>query len=450
MSVYDLDLLVIGAGSGGIRAARTAAELGARVAIAEPRQLGGTCVNLGCVPKKFLVYGARYRDDLSEAPAYGWSVPEPAFRWRRLIANKDAQLTRLRQHYERLLRAAGVTIIHGCARLVDAHTVAVDEASYTARFIIIATGSRPMRPDIPGKELAVTSDEAFSLPHFPKRLVIVGGGYIAVEFAGIFNGMGAHTTLIHRGTLILRGFDDDARGFLAEQMQKKGVSFRFDTEVNALTRIPGGSRVSLSTGEDLEADLVMVAIGRVPQVSGLGLDALGIARTESGAIVVNDEYRSSVPSVYAIGDVIDRVRLTPLAIAEGMAVSRCLFGNAAHGVDYDNIPTAVFSQPELATVGLTEASARARFDQVKVYKTRFTPLKYTLSGRDERAFLKLIVAAPSDRVAGAHMVGPEAAEVIQGIAIALKAGATKAVFDATLGIHPTLAEEFVTLRRLQA
>ena len=343
-----------------------------------------------------------------------------------------------------------MTIIHGCARLVDAHTVAVDEARYTARFIIIATGSRPMRPDIPGQELAVTSDEAFSLPHFPKRLVIVGGGYIAVEFAGIFNGMGAHTTLIHRGTLVLRGFDDDARGFLAEQMQKKGVSFRFDTEVNALTRIPGGSRVSLSTGEDLEADLVMVAIGRVPQVSGLGLDALGIARTESGAIVVNDEYRSSVPSVYAIGDVIDRVRLTPLAIAEGMAVSRCLFGNAAHGVDYDNIPTAVFSQPELATVGLTEASARARFDQIKVYKTRFTPLKYTLSGRDERAFVKLIVAASSDRVAGAHMVGPEAAEVIQGIAIALKAGATKAVFDATLGIHPTLAEEFVTLRRLQA
>lgn len=450
MSGYDLDLFVIGAGSGGIRAARTAAELGARVAIAEPRQLGGTCVNLGCVPKKFLVYGAHYRDDLREAPAYGWSVREPAFQWCRLIANKDAQLARLRQHYERLLRAAGVTIIHGRARLVDAHTVAVDEARYTARFIIVATGSRPKRPDIPGQELAVTSDEAFSLPHFPKRIVIVGGGYIAVEFAGIFNGMGAHTTLMHRGSLFLRGFDDDARGFLAEQMQKKGVSLRFDTEVNALTRIPGGSRVSLSTGEDLEADLVMYAIGRVPQVRGLGLDALGIARAESGAIAVNDEYRSSVPSVYAIGDVIDRVRLTPLAIAEGMAVSRCLFGNAAHGVDYDNIPTAVFSQPELATVGLTEASARARFDQIKVYEARFTPLKYTLSGRDERAFVKLIVAASSDRVAGAHMVGPEAAEVIQGIAIALKAGATKAMFDATLGIHPTLAEEFVTLRRLEA
>ncbi|MDQ3563592.1 MAG: glutathione-disulfide reductase [Pseudomonadota bacterium] len=450
MSGYDLDLFVIGAGSGGIRAARTAAELGARVAIAEPRQLGGTCVNLGCVPKKFLVYGARYRDDLSEAPAYGWSLREPAFDWGRLIANKDAQLARLRQHYERLLRAAGVTIIQGRARLVDAHTTAVDELRYSARFLLIATGSRPKRPDIPGQVLAVTSDEAFSLPRFPQRIVIVGGGYIAVEFAGIFNGMGAHTTLIHRRPLFLRGFDDDARGFLAEQMQKKGVSFRFDTEVSALTRIPGGSRVSLSTGEDLEADLVMYAIGRVPQVSGLGLDALGIARTESGAIVVNDEYRSSVPSVYAVGDVIDRVRLTPLAIAEGMAASRCLFGNAAHGVDYDNIPTAVFSQPELATVGLTEASARARFDKIKVYKTRFTPLKYTLSGRDERAFLKLIVAAPSDRVAGAHMVGPEASEVIQGIAIALKAGATKAVFDATLGIHPTLAEEFVTLRRLEA
>ncbi|MGH8511819.1 MAG: glutathione-disulfide reductase [Gammaproteobacteria bacterium] len=447
MSGNDLDLFVIGAGSGGVRAARTAAELGARVAIAEPRQLGGTCVNLGCVPKKFLVYGAHYRDDLSEAPAYGWSVRGPAFDWGRLIANKDAQLARLRQHYERLLRAAGATIIQGRARLVDARTVAVDEARYRARFILIATGSRPMRPDIPGQELAVTSDDAFSLPHFPKRIVIVGGGYVAVEFAGIFNGMGAHTTLVHRGTLFLRGFDDDARGFLAEQMQKKGVAFRFDTEVRALTRIPGGSRVSLTTGEDLEADIVMYAIGRVPQVSGLGLDALGIARTESGAIAVDDEYRSSVPSVYAIGDVIDRVRLTPLAIAEGMAVSHCLFGNAAHGVDYDNIPTAVFSQPELATVGLTEASARARFDQIKVYKARFTPLKYTLSGRDERAFLKLIVAASSDRVAGAHMVGPEAAEVIQGIAIALKAGATKAVFDATLGIHPTLAEEFVTLRR---
>ncbi|MGH8536740.1 MAG: glutathione-disulfide reductase [Gammaproteobacteria bacterium] len=450
MSGYDLDLFVIGAGSGGIRAARTAAELGARVAIAEPRHLGGTCVNLGCVPKKFLVYGSHYRDDLSEAPAYGWSVREPAFDWGRLIANKDAQTARLRQHYERLLRAAGVTIIHGRAQLVDAHTVAVDESRYSVRFILIATGSRPMRPDIPGPELTVSSDEAFSLPHFPKRVVIVGGGYIAVEFAGIFNGMGAHTTLIHRGPLFLRGFDDDARGFLAEQMQKKGVEFRFDIEVRALTRIPGGSRVSLSTGEDLEADLVMYAIGRVPQINGLGLDALGIAKTERGAIVVNDEYRSSVPSVYAIGDVIDRVRLTPLAIAEGMAVSRCLFGNAAHGVDYDNIPTAVFSQPELATVGLTEVSARARFDQIKVYKARFTPLKYTLSGRDEWAFVKLIVAAPSDRVAGAHMVGPEAAEVIQGIAIALKAGATKAMFDATLGIHPTLAEEFVTLRRLEA
>ncbi|MGH8598867.1 MAG: FAD-dependent oxidoreductase, partial [Gammaproteobacteria bacterium] len=347
MSGYDLDLFVIGAGSGGVRAARTAAELGARVAIAEARELGGTCVNLGCVPKKFLVYASHYRDDLREAHAYGWSVTEPAFHWGRLIANKDAQLARLRQHYERLLREAGVAIIHGQARLVDAHTVAVDEARYSARFILIATGSRPMRPDIPGQEPAVTSDEAFSLPRFPQRIVIVGGGYIAIEFSGIFNGMGAHTTIIHRGPLFLRGFDDDVRGFLAEQMQKKGVACRFDTEVNALTRIPGGSRVSLSTGEDLEADLVMVAIGRVPQVSGLGLDALDIARTESGAIAVNDEYRSSVPSVYAIGDVIDRVRLTPLAIAEGMAVSHRLFGNAAHGVDYDNIPTAVFSQPEL-------------------------------------------------------------------------------------------------------
>ncbi|MGH8509291.1 MAG: glutathione-disulfide reductase [Gammaproteobacteria bacterium] len=450
MSGFDFDLFVIGAGSGGVRAARTAADLGVRVAIAEARELGGTCVNLGCVPKKYLVYGSHYRDDLSEAPPYGWSVQRPAFHWSRLIANKDAQLARLRQHYERLLRAAGVVIIQGRARLVDAHTVAVNDARYRARFILIATGSRPIRPDIPGRELTLSSDEVFSLPRFPQRIVIVGGGYIAIEFAGIFNGMGAHTTLIHRGPLILGGFDDDARGFLAEQMQKKGVVFRFNTEVNALTPIPAGSRVSLSTGEELDADLVMYAIGRVPQVSDLGLDALGIAKTERGAIAVNDEYRSSVPSVYAIGDVIDRVRLTPVAIAEGMAVSRCLFGDARHGVDYDNIPTAVFSQPELATVGLTEASAGARFGQIEVYKTRFTPLKYTLSGRDEQAFLKLIVAACNGRVAGAHLVGPEAAEVIQGMAIALKAGATKAMFDATLGIHPTLAEEFVTLRRLEA
>lgn len=444
---YDYDLIVVGGGSGGIRAARTAAELGARVALCEARDLGGTCVNLGCVPKKFFVYSARYADELEDARAYGWDVPSPRYDWGRLIRNKDAQIGRLRELYERRLREAGVTLLRGRATLADPHTVTLGGAHQRARFILIATGGWPLLPELPGRELCVSSNEIFGLPTLPERVAIVGGGYVAAEFAGIFHGLGSKTTLIHRGGLFLKGFDEEIRAFLAEEMRKKGIDLRFDTRVSRIERGESGLRVIPDPGAPLGCDLVLCATGRAPQTRGLGLEAAGAALDARGAIVVDGDYRSSVSSIYAIGDVTDRVRLTPVAIAEGMAVAHRLFGAGGHAVDYALVPSAVFSQPELASVGLTEVRARSRYPGVAVYASRFTPLKNTLTGRNQRALVKLIVDRRSDRVLGAHMVGPEAAEVIQGIAIALASGATKATFDATLGIHPTLAEEFVTLRR---
>jgi glutathione reductase (NADPH) len=447
MTHYDYDLFVIGAGSGGVRAARVAAGLGARVAIAEERLLGGTCVNVGCVPKKLLVHAAHYREDFEDALRFGWDVDVRDFHWSRLIANKNATIERLHGIYERLLTQAGVTLIMGRATLVDPHTVAVGEERHRAKHILIATGGWPVIPEFPGKEHVVTSNEAFFLEDLPKRVAVVGGGYIAVEFAGIFNGLGCTTSLLYRGELFLRGFDDDARAFLTGEMRKKGVDLRFNTQVAGIKKTPDGLRVMLRDGQVLETDLVMAATGRVPNVSGLGLDRLGVKLNENGAIVVDGHFQSSIPSIHAIGDVIDRVQLTPVALAEGMALAQHLFGGASCPLDYQNIPTCVFSQPNLACVGLTESAARARFDEIDIYQHSFTQLKHTLSGRPERTLVKLVVERRSEQVLGAHLVGPEAGEVIQGIAIALKAGATKAVFDATLGIHPSVAEEFVTLRQ---
>jgi len=444
---HDYDLFVIGAGSGGLRAARAAAALGARVAVAEERYFGGTCVNVGCVPKKLLVYAAHCGEGIEDAHGYGFACDPQGFDMGLLVANKDRYVARLRDLYEGLLRERGVTLMEGRAVLVDAHTVGIGEARHSsARYILIATGAWPEVPDIPGREHAITSNEALSLPSLPRRVVIVGGGYIAVEFAGIFHGLGAKTTLVHRGPRLLRGFDDEACAFLAEEMKKKGVDLRFDTVVREIRSLGPGLHVVLSDGQRIEADRVMFATGRAAAVADLGLERVGVARTERGAIAVDANYGTSVPSVYAIGDVIDRVRLTPVALAEGTVVAHHLFGQGTRELDYEGIPTAVFSQPALAAVGPTEAVARERYAAIEVFKRSFTPLQHALTGRGEKAFLKLIVERTSDRVLAAHLVGPEAAEIIQGIAIAIRAGATKSVFDATLGIHPTVAEEFVSLR----
>ncbi len=446
MASYDYDLFVIGAGSGGVRAARMSAGYGARVAVAEERYLGGTCVNVGCIPKKLLVYGAHFAEDFADSAAYGWDVPAPSFDWSLLIANKDREIARLNGIYRRLLEGAGVTLFEARATIADPHTVAVGGRLVTAEHILVVTGAWPEVPDIPGREHAITSNEAFALDRLPRRVAIVGGGYIAVEFAGIFNGLGAEVIQLYRGKLFLRGFDDDVRTTLAEEMRKKGVDLRFDASVAALEKSAGGVKVRLADGAEIEADAVLFATGRRPNADGLGLDALGVARAAGGAIVIDDGFRTSVKSIYALGDVTDRLQLTPVAIAEAMVLSANLFDGKNRAMDYGAVPTAVFSQPPVGTVGLTEAEARASVGAVDIYRSRFKPLKHTLSGRDETTLMKLVVERASGRVLGCHMVGADAGEIVQGIAIALKCGATKAQFDATIGIHPTAAEEFVTLR----
>jgi glutathione reductase (NADPH) len=446
MTQFDYDLFVIGAGSGGIRAARLAAGFGARVAIAEQRYLGGTCVNVGCIPKKLLVYAAHFGEDFEDARGYGWTAEGIGFDWQRLIANKNTEIECLHGVYSKLLEQAGISVLNGRASLVDPHTVRIGDESYTAERILIATGGWPLVPDIPGKEHGITSNESFFLADLPKRVIILGGGYIAVEFAGIFNGLGAQTTVLYHGPLFLRGFDDDVREFLAQELRKKGIELKFNTHVKAIEKNRGGVSVVLMDDSELEADLILYAIGRVPQVGGLGLEAIGVKLTDKGAIGVDADHRSSVPSLYAIGDVIDRVKLTPTALAEARAFALTQFGGLPERLDYNLIPTAIFSHPNVGTVGLTEATARKHFNAIAIYKSHFTPLKHTLTGRGEKTLMKLVVDRATDRVLGAHMVGPEAGEIIQGIAIALKAKATKAIFDSTLGIHPTAAEEFVTMR----
>ncbi|HXG53060.1 MAG TPA: glutathione-disulfide reductase [candidate division Zixibacteria bacterium] len=446
MAQYDYDLFTIGAGSGGVRASRVSAAYGARVAIAEERYLGGTCVNAGCIPKKLLVYAAQFSEDFEDAAAFGWTVGERRIDWARLIANKDREIARLNGVYRKLLEDTGVTVMEGRARLLGPHAVEIGGRRVTARYILVAVGSWPVVPAVPGAELAITSNEAFHLPALPGKVVIVGGGYIAVEFAGIFHGLGAKVVLVHRGPALLRGFDEDIRCSLGEEMAKRGIDLRFNVRVERIESRGGGLRVALSSGAVVEADRVLYATGRAPNTRGLGLEEAGVALKPNGAVAVDDYSRTSVESVYAIGDCTDRMMLTPVAIAEGRAVAETLFNQNPMRPSYANVPTAVFSTPSVGTVGLTEGDARERYGEIDVFRTSFRPLKHTLTGRDERTMMKIVVDRRTDRVLGCHMVGEEAGEIIQGFAVAMNCGATKAQFDATIGIHPTAAEEFVTMR----
>jgi glutathione reductase (NADPH) len=446
MAKFDFDLFTLGAGSGGVRASRLAAASGARVAVAEERYLGGTCVNVGCIPKKLLVYASHFAEDFEDAAGFGWTVGDRAVDWAKLIARKDAEIARLNGVYRRLLGAAGAEIFDDHAVVVDPHTVEVGGRRHTAEHVLVATGGWPARAEIPGCELAITSNEAFHLERLPRRVLIAGGGYIAVEFAGILHGLGSAVTLVHRNALFLRGFDDDLRTGLAAEMKKRAIELRFSTTVEAIERADGRLRATLSDGDRLEVDEVLSAIGRVPNTRGIGLEECGVELDGETAIRVDRYSRTSVPSIYAIGDCTNRMNLTPVAIAEARAFFETVFRGKPTAMDYVDVPTAVFSQPNIGTVGLTETEARSRFPAIDVYRSTFRPLKHTLSGRDEQTTMKLVVDAATDRVVGCHMLGPDAGEIIQGLAVAMRAGATKAHFDATVGIHPTAAEEFVTMR----
>jgi len=448
MMSFDFDLFVIGAGSGGVRAARFAAGFGAKVAVAESRYLGGTCVNVGCVPKKLLVYGAHFHEDFEQAAGFGWTLGEASFDWKTLISNKNREIHRLNGIYRNLLVNSGVSLLEGHAKLQDAHTVEVDGQRFSAKHILIATGGWPQVPDIPGKEHAITSNEAFFLESLPRRVLVVGGGYIAVEFAGIFHGLGAQTSLLYRKELFLRGFDRSVREHLRDELTRKGLDLQFNSDIARIDKQADGTlAATLQDGRVLEADCVFYATGRRPQLDNLGLENVSVELDDRGYVKVDEAYGTSEPSIHAIGDVIGRVQLTPVALAEGMALARKLFRSDEYRpVDYKLIPTAVFSLPNIGTVGLTEDEARSAGHKVKVFESRFRPMKLTLTESHERTLMKLIVDADSDKVLGCHMVGPDAGEMLQGIAIALKAGATKRVFDETIGIHPTAAEEFVTMR----
>jgi glutathione reductase (NADPH) len=451
MKNFDFDLFVIGGGSGGVRAARMAAQRGARVALAEVAAMGGTCVNVGCIPKKLYSYAAHFADAFEESHGFGWTAPAPVFNWEVLKANRAREILRLNGIYNQLLANAGVTIITGWASLVDGHTVKVEERSFTAKNILVSTGGTPTVPALPGREHVVTSDQMFDLDPFPKRLLVVGGGYIACEFASIFNGLGAEVTQVHRGEKLLTGFDDDVRSFIASEMQKTGVKLKLGSEVESIARTADGLQVRPKGGADtFTVDSVLYATGRVPNTNGLGLEAAGVNLNDKGAIEVNAHYQTSVPSIYALGDVTARLQLTPVALGEAMVVVDQLFGPAAgkkpRNMSYEFVPTAVFTHPNIGTVGYSEAAARKEFGKVSVFRADFKALKHTLSGSTERTLMKLLVEDATDRVVGLHMVGPDAGEIVQGFAVAMKAGATKAVFDSTIGIHPTVAEEFVTMR----
>ena len=450
MSRYDYDFFVLGAGSGGVRAGRMAAAYGARTAVVEERYLGGTCVNVGCIPKKLLVYAAEFRDHFEDAAGFGWTVGERTVDWRTLIANKDQEIDRLNGIYKNLLENAGARIMDGTARFVDAHTIDVGGRRYTSEYVLVATGSWPSLPPTLGIEHAITSNEAFHLDALPERVVIVGGGYIAVEFATIFHGLGAQVTQLYRDDLFLRGFDADVRKVLADEMRKRGVDLRFNADVTHLDKTPEGIRATLTDGSTLDADVILYATGRTPKTDGLGLERIGVELDGEGAVRVDAYSRTSLPHVYAVGDVTNRLNLTPMAIAEGQAVAETLFNDTPTKPDHANVATAVFSHPSIGAVGPTEEEARAEYDAIDVYSSSFRALKHTLSGRDEKTFMKLIVDRHTDRVIGCHMAGPEAGEIVQGVAIAIKCGATKAQFDATVGIHPTSAEELVTMRQKRA
>lgn len=447
---YDYDLFVIGAGSGGVRASRIAAGFGARVAVAEEYRVGGTCVIRGCVPKKLMVYASHFAEDFESARGYGWDVGEATFNWKKLIARKDAEIDRLNGLYIKNLEGAGVEIINGRAVVESPNSVRVGDRLYTAKTILVATGGWPTLPDVPGIEHAITSNEVFHLEDLPKDVVVVGGGYIAVEFAGIFQGMGSKVTQFYRGDQILRGFDDEIRAKLHDEMIKKGINLRTQVNITSIRKTEAGLLLSLTDGSKITTQAVMYATGRAPNTKGLGLHEAGVACDEKGAILVDAYSKTNVDSIYAVGDVTDRVALTPVAIKEGHAFALTVFGGAPTSPEHDAIPTAVFSQPPIGTVGLSESEARATHGEIDVYTSDFKPMKHTLGESDERAFTKLIVDRKSDVVVGAHMIGIDAAEIIQGIGIAVKAGLTKAQFDQTVAVHPSTAEEFVLMRNARA
>jgi glutathione reductase (NADPH) len=450
MPTFDFDFFVIGGGSGGVRAARMAAQRGARVGLAEVAEMGGTCVNLGCIPKKLYSYAAHFSESFEESHGFGWVGEAPKLNWEMLKSNRAREISRLNGVYVNLLQSTGVRIINGWATLVDAHTVEVNGKRYSAKNILIATGGKPAMPELPGCEHAVSSNEMFDLAPFPERLMVVGGGYIACEFASIFTGLGSQVTQLYRGHQVLRGFDEEVRAFIAGEMAKTGVTIRLNTDVAAIERKGKELEVKLNDGSRLMVDTVLYATGRVPLVQGMGLEAVGIKQNAIGAIEVNEKYQTSLPSVYAVGDVTARVQLTPVALAEAMVVVDDLFGPAVgsspRSMSYEFIPTAVFTHPNIGTVGYSQAAAAEKFGKITVYRSNFKALKHTLSGSTERTLMKLIVEDATDRVVGLHMVGADAGEIVQGFSVAMKAGATKAVFDSTIGIHPTMAEEFVTMR----
>jgi glutathione reductase (NADPH) len=447
VAAYDFDLFVIGAGSGGVRASRMCAERGARVAVAEERYLGGTCVNVGCIPKKLLVYASHFPEEREQAVrGYGWDAPEASFDWGTFRSNKDREISRLNGIYADLLDRAGVTRMEGTARLRGPHEVAIGDRTVRAEHILVATGGWPSVPEIPGIEHAITSNEAFFLESLPRRVAVVGGGYIAVEFAGILHGLGSRVTQLYRGPLFLRGFDAEVRSHLADELRKSGLDLRFDTNVEAIEKGPDGFELGLTDGSSLTVDQVLYATGRHPKTQGLGLEEVGVATDRAGAILVDRFSQTNVPSIWAIGDVTDRLNLTPVAIHEGMCLAKTLFGGEPTAPDHRDVATAVFSQPPIGTVGLTEEEAADAFDRVDVYTSSFRSLKDTLTGSEAKSLMKLLVDASTDRVVGVHVVGPDAGEMIQGFSVAIKCGATKAQFDATIGVHPSAAEELVTMR----
>ncbi|WAL84817.1 glutathione-disulfide reductase [Pandoraea sp. XJJ-1] len=449
MPQFDVDLFVIGAGSGGVRAARVAAQYGARVKVAEEFRVGGTCVIRGCVPKKLLVYASRFADEFEDAAGFGWQVPSPTFDWKTLIARKDSEIARLEGIYRANLERAGAELVEARAVVEGPNTVVLPATGerITARHILIATGGKPAdQPHFIGREHAISSNEVFHLESLPERITIIGGGYIALEFAGVFAGLGSKVTLVHRGPHLLRGFDDDVRTSLEAAYRDRGIEILLERTVARVDKAPGQLRVTMSDGSAHDTNVLLSAAGRVPYTQGLGLAASGVALNEKGAVIVDEFSRTNVPSIFAVGDVTDRVNLTPMAIREGQAFADTVFGERTTRVDHKRIPTAVFSTPEIGVVGLTESEARADYAQLQVYKASFRPLKATLSGRQERVLMKLLVDGATDKIVGAHMVGDHAGEQVQLLGVALTMGATKADFDRTLAVHPTAAEEWVTMR----
>jgi glutathione reductase (NADPH) len=444
---YDYDLFVIGAGSGGVRASRMASSFGAKVAVCEDLYMGGTCVNVGCVPKKLYVYASEYSRHFNESKGFGWSTGEIAFDWATLRDNKTEEISRLNGIYDGILSKANVEVMKGRGRIVDQHTVEVNGKKYTTERILLAVGGWPFIPDFKGREHVISSNEVFDLETFPKRLVVVGGGYIAVEFAGIFNGLGSEVSQLYRGDMFLGGFDNEIRDFAAQEIAKKGVNLRFNTDVTSIEKQADQSlKVNLNDGSSIIADAVLYATGRKPQLEDLGIENVNITLSDKGYIKVNEQFQTSEPSIYALGDATGGMELTPVALEEGMTLARALYNNQSYKLDYSNIATTVFCQPNIGTVGMTEEQARSVYSNVVKYRSSFRAMKHTISGSDERTLMKLLVDGDTDKILGVHMVGPDAGEIMQGIAIAIKAGATKADFDATIGIHPTAAEEFVTMR----